>query len=564
MRQKRGRSPPRNGRTQLQQLLSVWTGLSPRRRLVVVIATVAMFAAVLALSRVATSPRMALLYSGLDTSAAGDVIRALDQTGVAYEVRGPAIYVDSSQRDSLRMTLASDGLPANGSAGYELLDGLSGFGTTSQMFDAAYWRAKEGELARTIAGNSQFRTARVHIATPSARPFARDVRPSAAITVTPAGGSISAAQAKAIRYLVASSVSGMRPEDVSVIDGTTGTVVADESSIAAAGDDRAEILKGRLERLLSARLGPGRSIVEVSVDTETQRESIRERIIDPEGRVAISQNTQERQSTSSDTNGGSVTVASNLPNGDGSTDRSSQHKETETQEVVNYEVSETEREILRAPGAIRRLSIAVLVEGVTSTAADGTETWQPLPDADLESLRELIASAAGFDEQRGDALTIKSMPFQPLAEDGTGPQSSLFGEFTLDPLTLIQLAVLSVVALILGLFVVRPILASNGRAGVAGLPAPVGGADQTWLNGEIDPADGPQDDLGGLPGDLGLPAMTMASIDPSDFSDEPLGMDGFGGGGGSPVDRLRDLIESRRDESIAILRGWMEERQEKA
>ncbi|MBK5924999.1 flagellar M-ring protein FliF [Rhodovulum sulfidophilum] len=547
----------------MQQLLSMWTGLSPRRRVVVAIATVAMFAAVLALSRVATSPRMALLYSGLDTAAAGDVIRALDQSGVAYEVKGPAIYVDSSQRDALRMTLASDGLPAIGSAGYELLDGLSGFGTTSQMFDAAYWRAKEGELARTIAGNSQFRSARVHIATPSSRPFARDVRPSAAVTVAAAGGSISGGQAKALRYLVAASVSGMRPEDVSVIDANSGTVVADDSSLSAAGEDRAEILKARLERLLSARLGPGRSIVEVSVDTETQRESIRERIIDPEGRVAISENNQQRQSSSSDTNGGAVTVASNLPNGDGETDRSSQHKESETQEVVNYEVSQTEREILRAPGAVKRLSIAVLVEGVTSTAADGTETWQPLPDADLDSLRELIASAAGFDAERGDALTIKSMRFEPLDAGGSGPQSSLFGEFTLDPLTLIQLAVLSVVALILGLFVVRPILAGQGKAAVAGLPAPAGGGqDQTWLNGEIDPADGPQD---GMEDDLGLPAMTMAAIDPADFSDQPLGMDGFGGGGGdSPVDRLRDLIESRREESIAILRGWMEDRQEKA
>lgn len=97
----------------------------------------------------AAQPSMTLLYSGLEPGAAGEVVQALEQRGVVHEVRGRAIYVESGQRDELRMTLASEGLPQNNSKGYELLDTLSGFGTTAQMFDAAYWRAKEGELART-------------------------------------------------------------------------------------------------------------------------------------------------------------------------------------------------------------------------------------------------------------------------------------------------------------------------------------------------------------------------------------------------------------------------------
>ena len=144
----------------MQQLLSVWTTLDPRRRIIVVLATVAMFATVLALSRMATAPGMSLLYAGLESSAAGEVVATLEQRGVSYEVRGGTIFVDSSRRDELRMTLASEGLPTNNSAGYELLDSLSGFGTTSQMFDAAYWRAKEGELARTIISSPHIRGAR--------------------------------------------------------------------------------------------------------------------------------------------------------------------------------------------------------------------------------------------------------------------------------------------------------------------------------------------------------------------------------------------------------------------
>ncbi|TCO73377.1 flagellar basal-body MS-ring/collar protein FliF [Rhodovulum euryhalinum] len=537
----------------MTQLLAIWTGLTPRRRMIVILATVAMFASVLALSRVATTPRMALLYSGLDTSAAGDVIGALDQRGVAYEVRGPAIYVDARQRDSLRMTLASEGLPATGSAGYELLDGLSGFGTTSQMFDAAYWRAKEGELARTILANPQFRSARVHIATPSARPFARNAKPSAAVTVGAAGGALAPAQANALRHLVAASVTGLSAGDVSVIDANTGTVVADDAVPGFGGDadDRAEALKARLERLLAARLGPGRAVVEVSLETEMQSESIRERVIDPDSRIAISAENEERSTSSSDSGGAAVTVASNLPEGDGSTNRQAQRKESETRERVNYEVSETEREILRAPGAVKRLSVAVLVDGIAGVDDAGNPTWQPLPEEDLEALRELVASAAGYDEDRGDVITLKSMQFEPVDAPGTGPENSIFRDVSVDPLTLIQLGVLAVVALILGLFVVRPILAGSGRAMPPSLPAPRPASDgPAWLDGEIDPDDG---FAGGLP----MATMSMNTLDPSAFTDS-----GFGSADEDPVGRLRDLIEERREESLAILRGWMEDRRE--
>ncbi|MBE0554680.1 MAG: flagellar M-ring protein FliF, partial [Rhodobacteraceae bacterium] len=148
----------------MQNLLSIWAALDGRRRALVAGATVAVFLAVIALSRMAASPDLALLYAGLEGAAAGEVIAALDQRGIAHEVRGDSIWVPAAERDSLRMTLAAEGLPANSGSGYELLDGLSGFGTTAQMFDAAYWRAKEGELARTIQSNPQIRAARVHIA----------------------------------------------------------------------------------------------------------------------------------------------------------------------------------------------------------------------------------------------------------------------------------------------------------------------------------------------------------------------------------------------------------------
>lgn len=122
----------------MQHLLSLWNALTPQRRIVIGAATVAMFAAILLLARVATTPGMALLYAGLEPDSAGDVVTALEQDGIAHEVRGDSIYVDIRHRDRARMTIAAEGLPATSARGYELLDELSGFGTTAQMFDAAY------------------------------------------------------------------------------------------------------------------------------------------------------------------------------------------------------------------------------------------------------------------------------------------------------------------------------------------------------------------------------------------------------------------------------------------
>jgi len=532
----------------VQNLVSVWSALDLRRRVVIVLATVAMFAAVIGLSRMATAPQMSLLYSGLDPAAAGEVVAALEQRGAPYEVRGGAIYVDGSLRDELRLTLASEGLPAAGAAGYELLDSLSGFGTTSQMFDAAYWRAKEGELARTILALPQIRAARVHISRSDAQPFRTPDRQTASVTVTTAAGTLPVAQAKALKHLVASAVAGMSPDDVSVIDSAGGLIddVSDDDP-ARAGQDRATEIKRNVERLLEARVGPGNAVVEVTVDVVTERESITERRIDPDGRVAISTDTEEKSGNST-TPGGDVTVASNLPEGDAGAEGNGQSSNAETRERVNFEVSETQREVLRSPGALRKLSVAVLVDAVTVTAQDGTTTVQPRPQEELDVLRELVASAVGFDEARGDTLTLRSLAFEPLPEEGTLVEAGVMDG--LDLMSLIQIGMLALVALVLGLFVLRPMLMA--KRGAADLPPVAPPLSLPGLNGLNNMPDMPrfldgEIDMGG-----DLPSLQVISRDDPDALPE------------DPVARLRQLIEARQAESVEILRGWMDEREEKA
>ena len=528
----------------VQNLVSLWSGLSNLRRIIVVGSALAMFAAVLGLSRFATTPGMALLYAGLDGAAAGEVVRALDQRGVAYEVQGDTIRVDASQRDSLRMTLASEGLPASGTSGYELLDGLSGFGTTSQMFDAAYLRAKEGELARTIVANPAIRLARVHIASPSAQPFQRAGTPTASVTVTTRGGALPDMQVKAIRHLVAAAVAGMRPKDVEVIDAVAGLIPSGDETLAPTmgGDARGAELKRSIERLLAARVGPGRAVVEVSVEVETEREELTERTLDPQGRVAISSETRDSSSSATQP-GGDVTVASNLPEGDAKKGGDGKSNTTESSERTNYEVSEKKREVLRVPGALRRLSVAVLVDGTRSVAADGTVAWTARPEDELATLRELVASAAGISEPRGDVLTLKSLQFDALPQDGTVAEAGMLaGVGMLDAMSLIQLGVLALVALVLGLFVVRPLLAGARSLPPPSPPLALPGAsadNPRVLNGEI--------------GDFDMPDMPVVSFDRAETAEAA-----------DPMVRLRRLIEERQAESVEILRGWMETEEEQA
>ena len=532
----------------MQHLLSIWTGLDMRRKVIAVLATIAIVTAFASLARMASRPGMALLYSGLESGAAGEVVRALEQRGASFQVRGGAIYVESAQRDELRMTLASEGLPANTTQGYELLDSLSGFGTTSQMFDAAYWRAKEGELARTILVSPQISAARVHIANAGSNPFQRQLKPTASVTITTTTAGLSPGQAQALKFLVASAVAGLSADDVAVIDGASGLIGAKSENAPQSLDGRTELLRQSEQRLLEARVGPGNAVVELSVDTVMETESVRERIVDPASRVAISTDTEEKSNSSRNGASGQVTVASNIPGGDAAQGQDSSNTNSESRERVNYEVSETQREILREPGAIRRLTVAVLINGTPVTSADGSASMEPRSDEELASLRELVASAVGFDSGRGDVITLKSMLFQPVEVLGTDAQSSYFAEVELDAMTLAQMAILGLVAIALGVFVVRPLIT---RAPTDTLPDT---AIKLPGNGELDPGNNA---LTGLIDDT-VPPGIIDSSDGPNMLPTPAGQTQ-----GEAVERLRALISDRQEETVEILRSWLDDKEER-
>ena len=153
--------------------LSTWMRLDLRQQISAIVSTGIVIFGCMFLIKMARTEGEALLFSGVDASSAGEIALQLDGMAVPYTVKGSAIYVPQSQRDRLRIEMARMGLPAPNGAGYELLDNLNGFSTTADMFDAAYWRAKEGELTRTIMAMPSVRSARVHLGVTRSSAFRR-------------------------------------------------------------------------------------------------------------------------------------------------------------------------------------------------------------------------------------------------------------------------------------------------------------------------------------------------------------------------------------------------------
>ncbi|MCQ0971048.1 flagellar M-ring protein FliF [Paracoccus sp. TK19116] len=527
----------------LQKLQEYWGARTAQQKLVLIGAFLAAFMAISSFAWLANRPSMALLYGGLDTATAGEVVAGVERAGVAYEVRGDSIFVDAAQRDRLRLDLAAQGLPSSSTQGYELLDGMSGFGTTSQMFDAAYWRAKEGELARTILALPNIKTARVHLAVDAARGYRRETAGQASVTLTTNGQPITKEQAASLKYLVSSGVPGMSPDSVTVIDSARGVVAPGDDMTAS---DRASEMKRNVERIIEPHVGAGNAIVELNLDLVTEAEVMTEQRYDPQERALISEVTEETSDESSSTGTPAVTAASNLPDAEEQAGDQSQSARSENRQQQNYEVSRVTREVTRQPGSVKRLTVAVLVNGVAQTDAQGETTIVPRPDLELETIRELVASAVGFDAQRGDQITVKSLPFAALGDQGAlASAPGLLERLELNGL--IRVALIGLFALAVAFVVLRPVLRARS------LPAPSATPPKllddslpvaTTAAAIIEP---PQSTAGN----------TAALIGPGSDTGDRLALPPA-----DPVARLREMMRERQDESMKILSTWIERKED--
>ncbi|MGV3651190.1 MAG: flagellar basal-body MS-ring/collar protein FliF [Devosia sp.] len=457
----------------------------------------------------ASTPMMAPLYSGLSLEDSNAIVEELRGAGVPFELRGDGdtIAIPRDQITTWRMTLAGSGLPRSGQVGYEIFDQQSSLGATSFVQNINNVRALEGELARTITSLNRIRTARVHLVLPERELFRRERKDPSASIALGVRGELTSGEIRAIQHLVASAIEGMSPMRVSIVD-DNGRLLASGSGEDAPGMASSQMeervlgvetrLRARVEELLADVVGANRARVQVSAELDLNRLTRTAETFDPESQVVRSTQTREVVNSSvGPGRTGEVSVANQLP-GAGANSGGSGNSEqgSTTEETVNYEISRTTQTETTEAGGIKRVSVAVVVDGIYADDGAGGTAWRPRTPDEIAQLTALVRSAVGFDSARGDTVEVVNMQFAERAEangPGTSAADTLF-DFTRDDLMKgAEMLVTLIIALALVLFVMRPLLrrvmtpetplalTPSAAVGGPGLPVPANG-----VSGEAD------------------------------------------------------------------------------
>ena len=419
-----------------------------------------------------TEPTLSPLYTDLSFEDSIQITKMLEAQNIRHEIRneGAVILAPKEQILRLRMQLAESGLPNGGNVGYEIFDKSETLGTTSFVQNVNHLRALEGELSRSIRTIRNVRQARVHLVLPKRELFKRDQKsPSASIAVK-LQGNLNTTQIQAIQHLVGSAVEGLNPENVTIIDGK-GRLLAsgrgnDEGYLSARMDERTSKLENRLrnqvDEIVSSIVGQGRTRIEVSAEMDFNKVTQTSDTFDPDGQVIRSTQTRSEQANSQEkeTNDG-VTVGNELPGAADNNGNAAGRQEATnvTEELVNYEISrKTTTEVVQG-GRVKRLSVAVLVDGTYEKNADGELTYKPRTADELDQIATLVRSAVGFDQGRGDKIEVVNLQF------AEGPQSvfddsgdALFAFTKEDYIRFAELGILLVMTLLVLLMVVRPLM----------------------------------------------------------------------------------------------------------
>jgi len=423
-------------------------------------------------TRISSSP-MAILYTDLDSQDAGAVVQKLDSLKIPYEVSatGGVIRVASDQVGKLRMTMAADGLPKGGSIGYEIFDQKEGFGTTSFVQNINHLRALEGELARTISTLGPVQSARVHLVLPQRELFSHTAQTATASVFlkTRSAVVLTKEQVAAIQNLIAAAVPQLQPTQISIVD-DKGNLLArpsDESAGGVGASSTQEEMRAQFEQtqahkiedLLAQTLGYGKVRAQVSADLDFDRVTTNSEIFDPESQVVRSQQSSSEDAKASD-GGGSVSITNNMPGGQASGSGANGNQSARTEETINYEINKTVRSQVRETGQVKRLSVAVVVDGTTKVAEGGAKSYEPRSQEELDKIKSLVKSAVNFDVNRGDTIEVVNMPFQQADNVMADAAASdmFMGMPKMDLVRIAQTLLLAFIGLMVVLLVVRPII----------------------------------------------------------------------------------------------------------
>src|SRR5947207_4021611 len=417
-----------------------------------------------------TTPQMTTLFTDLSTEDSSGIIKDLERQAIPFELRneGAVIMVPKDKVTRLRMKLAESNLPKGGGVGYEIFDKSDALGTTSFVQNINHLRALEGELARTIRAIDRIQAASVHLVSPARPLCTREPPELSASIVVRVRGTLEPQQIRAIRHVVASAVSGLKPQRVSIVD-EAGQLLADgaaSDSDQAVGDERRagfeKRMRKQVEDIVSSVVGAGRARVQLSADFDYNRITQTSDKFDPEGRVLRSTQTREESSATADNNG-QVTVNNELPGNQGANNTSTARDQSKkSEETNNYEISRVTKTEVTEAGRVNRISVAVLVDGSYSKNEKGELVYQDRSKEQLDRIAALVRSAIGFDQKRGDQVEVVNLRFAeppsvPAAVE-PGGFLSMF-QFTKDDVMyVIELGVMMLLGLVVLFMVIRPLV----------------------------------------------------------------------------------------------------------
>lgn len=468
----------------IDQLRSVFGNLTSGQKFTMALVFVLSIGAFAGLLYWANRPDFQVLYANLSPDDAGTIVSKLREQRVPYELSagGTVVSVPAAQVYETRLQLASQGLPQGAGVGFEIFDKTQ-LGMTDFVQKMHYQRALQGELTRTILQMSEVAQARVHIALPEKSLFIdQEKKPTASIVLKLRGSAqLNRDQVNGIVHLVASSVEGLSPSGVTVVDmhGKILSAVADDSAIGRMTTSQLEYqrkvekdLEKQVQSMLEGIMGPGKAITRVTASLDFAQVEQTEEKYDPDTvAVRSEQRSEEKSSSNTGTAKGVPGVKSNL-GGAAAEQGGSGTQSSRTGETINYEVSKTVKHTTMPTGKIQKLSVAVVLDGTykTSKDAQGKETreYVPLSKAQIDEYQKLVSNASGLDPARGDLLQVTNVPFETAAEPTEATAARSPGETKALIMAGAKYATIALISILLILFVVKPIVTAATSASKRG------------------------------------------------------------------------------------------------
>jgi flagellar M-ring protein FliF len=501
-------------------------------------------------------PTMETLYSGLDRDDIAAIGAALREAGVPFDVNAESTVVltPPGQAAAARMILAEKGLPRSGAIGNELYDKLGSLGLTSFMQDVTRLRALEGELARTIQMMRTVKAARVHIVLADEGSFRRERQPSSASVVIRTDGGDDRATGQAIRHLVASAVPGMKLEDVTVlnVDGSllaygAESVEKSPDNLLALEKEVAQQIRENVSRTLTPYLSGPNVQISVAARLNADKTQTNETVYNPDSRVERSVRvTKEQQSSQNAAGEQPAGVEANLPKpkNTGGESKQSNDQTQKREELTNYEISSKSIQTTSAGFVVQNLSIAVLINRAALAASLGGKPSADAIAAQVHEIEQLVASAAGLDRQRGDAVKISVVDFVDSSHDlEPAPGPSLVEILARQTGSILNAGAIVAVAAMLLWFGVRPAVR------IAFAPP------RLIATGEARSAPGGQTPALGAPGGDGQPSESILIETDSgrdEFTQALLARRDNG-----PERKLQKLIDFDENHAATILKQWI-------